>query len=635
MSCSESDRPLPDETPTTARLTRLVFVVVAVSVTITMVIASVVMNTPAGPHVAIPGPLSAQHAMLTEDCSHCHSAEMDSTKGVLHGINSSALSIRDSAKCLDCHDLGGNPMLAHSLSEPTLAAYTRAALAAGGPGAASPSGFDLPPHTDAMEFACSVCHVEHGGRHADLTAMTEAQCQSCHTSQFEDFQHGHPPFGTYPYDRRLRIAFDHGSHIYHNFLTNEQGKAPTSCTDCHSVDSAGEYMLTASFEESCAACHENDVRGTMRSGGAGVAFFALPAIDTISLDEAGIGIGQWPADAGIAESGITPFMRLLLSADPAVAADLTVVDRLDLLDLLDASDEELESVARVAWAIKALAQELADGGHGAIASRIRRAVGAGSDDVMPSLLAGALPRALVRDCVSAWLPDLASELDAVRGGDSPGTDMLEDAEFSEIDAAGQGWTSHGGWYRDDMAFAIKYRTTGHADGFLGAWLDLAAAHPAAGEPLLDSMAQVNAVGQCLKCHSVDAVEPSDPSSALLVNWKAARPSDLVGRLTRFSHAPHLPMAGEQGCIECHKIEPQTREFELSYRQRDPGVYVSSLAAMDQASCAECHTPAKVATTCLDCHDYHAHRPSTRLRSPSPLKPLLERGSVSSEGAGGG
>lgn len=605
--------------------------VVVVAVAVTMVIATIVMSTSLGPRVVIPGPLSAQHALLTEDCSNCHSAEMDSAKGVLHGIVNSELSLRDSGLCLDCHDLGADPLQAHALEPGALGRLVADAaeraesadrVSTGGVLALSAG---KPPHSDRGEYACAVCHVEHEGRRNELASMTDSQCQSCHQARFASFDNGHPGFDGYPYRRRLRIAFDHGSHIYHDFLTNEPGQAPTSCTDCHGVDASGDFMLTAPFERACASCHEKDVRATARSGGSGIAFFSLPAIDTMTLDDAGIGIGQWPADSGVAEGGITPFVRLMLAGDPALAGDLRTIGALDLLDLQGATGEQLAAVSRVAWGIKALALELSLGGHEAIARRIRVAVGgAASAPALSPLLAGGLTRSLLRESFNAWLPGLAAEMSRHGSGAVLATDLLEDAELTEIDAPGQAWSSLGGWYRDDMAFAIKYRPTGHGDAFLRAWADLAAGSPGAGSPVLGAFSGRDAVGQCLKCHSVDGGSPGGQGDGpLRINWFASRPADVSGSLTRFSHAPHLPLLGEDGCLRCHKVEPQTRDFELSYRQHDPSVFVSAMASMSQTECAGCHTPKKVASSCLDCHVYHEHRPTTRLRAGAPLKPVSE------------
>ena len=597
-------------TPTTASLTRRVFVVAIVAVSITMIVASVVMNTSLGPKVVIPGPLSAPHALLQDDCTNCHSAEMDSIKGVLHGLTNSDLSLRDSQLCLDCHDLGEYAMLAHTTSPASLEQDSPRV------------GFAQPPRSAQGEYACAVCHVEHEGRRNDLKAMTEGQCQSCHAEQFDGFHKGHPGFEDYPYRRRLRINFDHAGHINHDFPAGDVDLAPTSCADCHSLDGSGDFMMTASFEQACASCHDNDVRATSRSGGSGVAFFGLPAIDTMTLDDAGIGIGQWPADSGIAEGEITPFVRLMLAGEPGALEDLRIIESLDLLDLQDATDEQLAAVARIAWAIKMMAQEFAHGGHDAIVRRIAASIGADSADdervrELSSSLTGGLSRSILQESVQAWLPGLDAELRRRGSGADPITDTLEDALFEEIEATGQAWASQGGWYRDDMAFALKYRPTGHADPFLRAWAELAAGNPKPGARLLGAFADPEAVGQCFKCHSVDQTGPE----SLLVNWKASRPEDVLGGLTRFSHAPHLPLLGKDGCLSCHAIEPQSRRFEQAYSQYDPGVYVSAIVSMSQTECAKCHTPKKVATACLDCHDYHARRPITRLRAGAPLKPI--------------
>ncbi len=607
---------MDQQTPTTARLTAIVFVAAVVAVVITVIVASVVMNTSLGPKVAIPGPLAVQHALLTNDCANCHSADMDSTKGVLHGIVNSELSLRDSGRCLDCHDLGEHALQSHAMSPAAIEERTQRiidhpALSA----IASASGFN-PPHSKEGEFACAVCHVEHGGRWNDLTAMTDAQCQSCHSIQFDSFHKGHPEFDSYPYRRRLRIAFDHASHIYNYFPAGEQGQAPASCTDCHHTDATGKFMMTASFAQGCAQCHDNDVHASQRSAGSGVQFFTLPAIDTIAIDDAGIGIGQWPADSGIAEGEITPFMRLMLGGDPTLRSDLRIADSLDLHDLQDATDEQLVAVGRIIWAIKALAWELARDGHAALLWRTTVAVGADTEVTLSSHLAGGLSRPLMRESIEAWLPDLEDELARHAAGDDPSTDALEDASFDEVDASGQEWASQGGWYRDDMAFALRYRPAGHGDAFLRAWADLAATWPTPGGPVLHALKKPDAVGQCFRCHSVDQTS----HGSMKVNWRARQPQDTISGLTRFNHAPHLPLLDDDGCLQCHAIETQPRDFELAYAQFDPNVFNSAIAPMSQTDCAACHTPTKVAMNCLGCHNYHSERPMTRLRTGAPLKP---------------
>lgn len=599
-----------------------------VVVVCTVVIASVVMNTALGPKIVIPGPLTAQHALLTADCTHCHSAEMDSTKGILHGMINSELSLRDSVLCLDCHDLGADAMLAHGMSHEAM--EQRVSDDASGTSQEGFSGFAgiPPPHSADGEYACAVCHVEHEGRRNDLTSMSEAQCQACHEVEFSSFHSGHPTFDGYPYERRLRIQFDHASHIYHNFLTKDPTKAPVACTDCHSADPSGDFMMTAPFEVACAKCHGQEVRAAARSEGSGVVFFALPAIDTMTLEDEGVDIGQWPADSAITESPISPYVRLLLQADPLLRDDLVVLDSLDLLDLQGATGGELVAVARVAWAIKSIALVLAQDGHAGLLVATADAIGADDMNDLSPHLAGGLSGVMLKESIGAWFPDLEDELKAHAKGNPPATDPRADAVFEETESSGQEWASLGGWYRDDMAFAIRLRPTGHGDAFLKAWADLAAANPGSAGAILDSMTAVDAVGRCLSCHSVDEVGTG--ADSLQVNWYARRAEGGAPDLTRFSHGPHLPLVGDDGCLQCHSVDPQSREFEMAFGQYDPGVFVSSLAPMDQAACAECHAPEKVTTTCLGCHDYHAHRPGMRLRAGAPLKPISSAVQADSE-----
>jgi len=500
--------------------------VAGIVATVVLIAASILMNTALGPKIVIPGPLTTQHAMLTEDCAHCHSAEMDSFKGVLHGVFNSELSLYDSGRCLKCHNIGANAMQAHAMSVVSLKK------------GAGPLGGIHPPISTAGEVACMVCHVEHEGRLHDLTAMTEAQCQSCHSARFDSFHQGHPEFDGFPYNRRLRIAFDHASHINEYFPTKNPDEAPVACTACHAIDSTGDFMTSLPFEQACAACHANDVDASTRTAGAGIKFLTLPAIDTMTLEDAGIGIGAWPADAAIAEGEITPFTHVLLAADQGLRNDLEEIDTLDLLDLQDATDEQLAAVARVAWAIKALAQEIAEDGHAALLRRVGNSIGDGQSLALSSHLAGGLSRTMWRSSLDAWLPGLADELAKHAAGDDPATDPLEDAIFDETRSPGESWSSQGGWYRDDMAFALRYRPTGHADEFLRAWAELATSDPVQGRRVLDAFRESDATGKCFQCHSIDEVHDDSGARSLRINWYARRPDDVQGGLTRFRHAPH-------------------------------------------------------------------------------------------------
>jgi hypothetical protein len=96
----------------------------------------------------------------------------------------------------------------------------------------------------------------------------------------------------------------------------------------------------------------------------------VPAIDAQQLVDNGFDIGPWPSGEGKTNATwLTPFMRLLISADPAASRAL---DRLPK-DLLDASPAQLKDVAAVAKSVKVLFADLAANPETAIRMRLAAA----------------------------------------------------------------------------------------------------------------------------------------------------------------------------------------------------------------------------------------------------------------------
>jgi hypothetical protein len=327
-------------------------------------------------------------------------------------------------------------------------------------------------------------------------------------------------------------------------------------------------------------------------------------------------------------------MKLLLSVDPEVATDLDATSELGWLDLTQATETQLASVGRLVWAIKSLWNELATEGHEALRARLERSFGSEIATAQLSELAGALSFDTLRAAQDAWLPDLAEELREREGGDGPPpgavqTAVMQSAGFDDSEIAfGETWASAGGWYRNDLDFSLRYRPLGHADAFVRAWLDLTAPgihtqEPSSARAVFDSLADPDAVGRCLKCHSVDAT----PEGAALVNWSAAMPETRTRPLTQFAHSPHFPLLDERGCQTCHTLGEKTDGFRDSYAQRDPARFASAFRPMKIEGCLGCHSPGVVDVGCLSCHDYHAARPLPVLRS-APLRIDLRNGEPS-------
>jgi len=592
------------------------------SAALTLTGVAILLVSPLGPDLLVPGESSSPHAAFGADCGACHVASKTATKGILQGLSSSALSLEESGKCRACHAMGNDGLQAHGLPPHALAERTRSAeRAVLEPGArrAATRALLHPPRSPSGEYACSLCHHEHRGSGADLEAVSDSRCQGCHVVRIDRFAHGHSDFDGYPYERRLRIIFDHRSHIRKHFLARDTGPAPDACTDCHSPDASGRNMLSMGFEDSCGgACHGAEVEGLGRVGETGVPVLALPALDTLTLAANGIAIGQWPADSAISEGTLTPFMELLLASDRQVGRDLDQIAGLDLLDLSEANGNELAAVGRLAWAVKSLLADIAAGGHEALRARLETVLGREVSTPELSALAGALPQAALREIQERWLPRLPLELRERAVGVAHEFDPMEDAVFEPGESVVEDWVSSGGWYRNDLDFSLRYRPRGHRDEFLRSWLDLAARTSQTpgvrgAAATFAALADPEAVGRCTKCHSID-----DTRSGAVLNWVAApRDSDARG-LVKFSHEAHFPLLDERGCQTCHGLATSSSAFLDAYAERDPTVFTSVFQPLDKDACIDCHSPVSAGTGCLTCHEYHAPRPRT-VMPDAPLR----------------
>lgn len=119
--------------------------------------------------------------------------------------------------------------------------------------------FDTNPR--ARETDCRQCHTEHQGAQANLTTITDAQCHTCHTVQFERFDKGHPPFAAnFPHPARGGIKFNHAKHLLEYFKQPEHAaRAPQTCVECHAASPGERNIRTAGFDSACARCHGDQI----------------------------------------------------------------------------------------------------------------------------------------------------------------------------------------------------------------------------------------------------------------------------------------------------------------------------------------------------------------------------------------
>lgn len=604
-----------------------------------------------------PGELSFQHAEL-ENCGACHTAYGQGIEGWWKAAWSDSVAVDDSKSCIACHKMGERGLLPHSLPVDEMAALSKIVAPATVSGRSvgvqlANLVFDKPMQNDPS-LPCMTCHNEHQGAEANIASISDDRCTTCHQVQFHSLASGHPDFANYPYVQRTKLRFNHSSHIDKHFRDQNMAKlAPGECRDCHKTDPNGRLMRVKSFETSCGACHGEQVAGAGRASAKGMAVLAVPGLDVASLREKGAAIGEWPE---FAEDTVPPFMNLLLSSDPAYRAARAVFAEIDdPLDLSEASTEQLGAVETLVWAVKTLLYDLRVTGVSALHGRLETVLGRALTAAEKSTLTALLPLATIASAQETWFPALGAEIPRWRDGEKipmpsektageasgdakkdeseekDNDDEDDDEEISSDDddddeeissdddddeeksadrsdgnagametASGEEWNTAGGWYRDE--FTLRYRPTGHGDGFIYSWLNLTgelANKLEEASLVFENLANPKAPGLCGKCHSVDQTD----ENGFKVNWRGYRPPDGMKKSVHFSHAAHFSLLDKKGCLNCHIRDPEA-DYAGSFSDRDPTTFTSNFRQLPRSVCAECHTSVKAGDKCLTCHNYH-------------------------------
>ena len=379
-------------------------------------ILAVFLGGEGGRHFMMPGKLSSHHAGLT-DCSTCHSGAQQGKVDLLHRLMTAVEPRQNSNLCLTCHVMGAEPFSPHTHSVEDLQRRTeRLRLASKNwqpeslmqriafPATVKSRGADA-------EIQCATCHKEHQGVFANLKAVSNQRCQTCHVSRFGALADSHPQFVKFPYQRRPRIAFDHQSHMTKYFPEAEKAAipgqaAPDNCADCHHVGVRQKYMEVKSFATMCAGCHNGDITGTTQvSGPKGIDVLTVPGLDVATLNERGIDVGTWPKES---EAALTPFMRLLLEVDGN--GTVSGVAGLDLLDLRKASDQDLARVATLAWAVKHLFNRLETTNLSNARLLAGDTVGKQVDQLQMAAMTGGMSHDVIMAGNREWFPDLQDDL---------------------------------------------------------------------------------------------------------------------------------------------------------------------------------------------------------------------------------
>lgn len=539
--------------------------------------------------IVSPGELTSHHASLEQGCTACHSAASQSALQLLNClIDHPGSGLADSRKCLECHqEFGPNAMHAHSVQPKTMKQKSADVKTIQHTSRQQLTRL-LETHqtTQSGELACSSCHVEHHGVAFNLTALTNQQCQSCHSTSFHSFADGHPEFTE---RKRAFLYFDHATHLQTHFANSSAATdvpQQLKCRDCHIQDSDGSTMLLASYEKMCQECHNHQIVDDAMP-----VDLRMPGTEFVALGQPDVR---------------PPFMQILLGVDPAGSNEGRFI------------------------------QDLIDGQQTAVFDRLKQAMPtADFDEAKARSAAKRLEEsgffvALKSLQKRSAFVDNDSELQNDEAADQSPDALL----VNHVDVAGAWSVSDGG--------SLNYRSRGHADPLIRDWLNFAASaarqYPesphvdsaGAFDRLLQQLAAPEASGRCMKCHTMDEL----PTGSVRINWKTRQSASQADGFTRFSHGPHITLlgsseearamddhsahlsAGGSGnrCETCHAVRKEVAsfrkaEFLLDDWMPNPNYHdagSSGLTSVRRADCAKCHTPHLAGDSCLQCHNYHVH-----------------------------
>lgn len=413
--------PTPDAPENPARHRNRIALLVALAV----MTGAATLLVGMGATFLMPGPMASGHGSI-EKCQSCHTRSGSGKLSWIHGLVIGD-PLADSKACIACHKMTESAFNPHGAPAAVLKQsterLTKAAAVLSAPTIAARAQSVAFPTGDVMAggIACATCHKEHRGTSIDLRSMSNERCQSCHALKFDRFDGHHPKFEGYPFKRRTRIVYDHAGHFGKHFpeaaKKDPARVIPTTCSDCHDSRDDKRYMAIKPFEQTCARCHLDQIKGKERvSGPKGIAFLALPGIDLQTMQKRKAPIGEWPDGS---DAALTPFMKTMIGRDKRGRALIAKVDKLDLQDLASASEDDIKAVTELVWDIKKLFHSLNSGQGSAVLAHLVPANDGTQQTVLASALTAGLPRDVIVAAQQRWLPNLAAEISQGPGAVTP------------------------------------------------------------------------------------------------------------------------------------------------------------------------------------------------------------------------
>jgi hypothetical protein len=380
----------------------------------------------------MPGPLASAHGTI-KNCSACHTQSGSGKLSWIHRLVGGD-PLADSKACLTCHKMPDTAFNAHGASADVLKQSTErlTKIVAGSPAPISAQAQSMAFPTGEMVahgLPCATCHQEHQGVNFKLNKISNEQCRSCHVVKFDSFDGHHPKFDDYPFKRRTRIIYDHAGHFSKHFpevaKKDPAKRIPATCSTCHNSRDDKRIMALAPFEQTCSACHLDQITGKERaSGPKGVAFLSLPGIDLQTLKKKNASIGEWP-DAS--EAALTPFMKVMISRNERGRALIKTVDSLNLQDLAGASDDQIKAVTDLMWEIKKLFHTMILGKASDVFGDFTIGGGLKLSANLVTDLTASIPRDVLVSAQQQWLPNLAAEM-----VNRPGTSDQERSSWAAV-----------------------------------------------------------------------------------------------------------------------------------------------------------------------------------------------------------
>ncbi|WP_144995840.1 cytochrome c3 family protein [Polystyrenella longa] len=385
-----------------------------------------------------PGALASPHAQLfqsqseSEKCTACHQEF-----GFQSGEWLTAFWVTDrgadhplSKSCMACH---GNNFSAQWASEPhslpgkvtrelTDQIHARLQHQSADKNIVQLASF-LPATTVKPE--CAYCHQEHQGADHDLTAMTDKQCLSCHAQQFESFSSGHPEFDQWPLQRTPSLIFNHVTHAGKHFTDRKQA---FDCSSCHYDANTHEIVSVVSFEQSCADCHQDQLKQAIAEG---IPLLALPMIDRVALGQRLDSTFRWPTEAvGDFDGQLPLLMEFLLNQPGASSHPEPFTAGIDFSLVDPDHSQDLDLVAELIPQIRQLWFDLASKGQNAYLKRIEHLLNRSLSEKEQRELSSLLPLDLFRISYDRWF-EVAPEGESAYIESAEGIRLVAAAEQRE------------------------------------------------------------------------------------------------------------------------------------------------------------------------------------------------------------